>query len=41
MPLDPSDSPYQPTTVLKDKNGKSETKGYDETIYFFRHMNQK
>lgn len=38
MPPNPSDSPYQATTVPKNKLND---KGYDETIYFFRHMNQK
>lgn len=36
MPPNPSDSPYQATTV-KAKEGKE----YDETIYFFRQMNSK
>lgn len=38
MPPNPSDSPYQNTTVQK---AKVEEKAYDETIYFFRHLNQK
>lgn len=38
MPPNPNDSPYQKTTVQKSK---TENKGYDETIYFFRHLNQK
>lgn len=34
-------TPYQPTTVTKEKKDKSDNKGYDETVYFFRHLNQK
>ena len=33
-------SPYQVTTVSSNKE-HSKVKGYDETIYFFRHLNQK
>lgn len=38
MPPNPSESPYQATTV---KANKKEGKEYDETIYFFRQMNSK
>lgn len=41
MPPNPSVNPYQPTTILKDTKEKNDAKGYDETVYFFRHLNQK